>query len=38
MLRVLLFGTGRLLDETAEIKLPSRMWTLPLPAYPLFPR
>ncbi len=38
MLRVHLFGSGRLLDETAEIKLPSRMWTLPLLAYLLFHR
>ena len=38
MLRVRLFGSGRLLDETAEIKLPSRLWTLPLLAYLLIHR
>jgi DNA-binding SARP family transcriptional activator/tetratricopeptide (TPR) repeat protein len=30
MLRVKLFGSGRLLDGNAEIRLPSRTWTVPL--------
>jgi DNA-binding SARP family transcriptional activator/tetratricopeptide (TPR) repeat protein len=38
MLRVLLFGGGRIFDAAAEIKLPSRTWTLPLLAYLLFHR
>ena len=33
MLRVQLFGGGRLFDDAAEIKLSSRTWTLPLLAY-----
>ncbi len=33
MLRLRLFGSGRLLDGDTEIKLVSRMWTLPLLAY-----
>jgi DNA-binding SARP family transcriptional activator len=38
MLRVQLFGGGRLFDGAAEIKLPSRAWTLPLLAFLLFHR
>ena len=38
MLRVRLFGGGRLLDGDAEIKLPSRHFTLPLLAYVLLQR
>ncbi len=33
MLRVRLFGSGRISDGDDEIKLPSREWTLPLLAY-----
>lgn len=38
MLRVQLFGSGRIFDHAAEIKLPSRTWTLPLLAFLLVHR
>ena len=38
MLRVRLFGSGRLFDGDAEIKLPSRLWTLPLLSYVILHR
>jgi predicted ATPase/DNA-binding SARP family transcriptional activator len=38
VLRVQLLGGGRIFDDAAEIKLPSRTWTLPLLAFLLIHR